>query len=209
MRWIVATGILLVLGACSSTAMNKAECKTADWRAVGYEDGARGRSADAFGARRKACAEHGVAANFDAYLGGHGEGPAMFCRPQNGYRLGSNGYRYSGACPAHLEDGFRTAHADGYGLYERRRARDGIARELQRSKRRSSQIEHLLVEKTAQLASPMLMPAQRASIAVEIKQLAEEKASMNQHIRQLEYDHSVASHDYEAYRSQVASRYRG
>ena len=209
MRQVLTIAVLLALGGCSSTSMTKAECSTADWRAIGYEDGAKGRSTETFGVRRKACAEHGVAARFDAYLAGHDEGLAVFCRPQNGYRLGARGYRYSGTCPAHLEQGFRSAHADGYGLYERRRARDGIARELQRSKRRSNEIEHLLVDRTARLASPMLMPAQRASIAVEIKQLAEEKAQLHQHIRQLEHDHALASEDYEAYRSQVASRYRG
>lgn len=208
MRGIIVAGLLLALGGCSSTSMNKAECRTADWRAIGYEDGARGRSADTFGARRKACAEHGVAANFDAYLGGHGEGLAVFCRPQNGYRLGSNGYRYSGVCPADLEQGFRTAHADGYGLYERRKARDDIARELQRGKRRVKKVEKLIVERTSALAAPGLAPAQRTNIAVEIKQLAEEKAELHQHIRQLEYDHSVATEDYEAYRRQVGSRYR-
>jgi len=209
MRRIIVIGILFAVAGCSSTGMNKAECKTADWRAIGYEDGVKGRSPETFGARRKACAEHGIAANFDAYLGGHGEGLTVFCRPQNGYRLGSRGYRYSGSCPAEMEQGFRTAHADGYGLYERRRAREDIARQLRRSKRRSNDIEHLLIEKTAQLASPRLLMTQRTNIAVEIKQLAEEKAQLQEHIRQLEYDYAVASEDYEVYHRQVASRYRG
>ena len=208
MRQIWAVTALLVLAGCSATSMNKAECKTADWRAIGYEDGAKGRSSETFGERRKSCAEHGVAANFDAYLGGHGKGLAVFCRPQNGYRLGSRGYRYSGSCPANLEDGFRTAHADGYGLYERRKARDGIARELKHSKRRASHVEDELIKNTARLASPVMSPDQRTNLAIEIKNLAEEKVKLGQRIQQLEQDHAIASEDYEAYRSQVASRYR-
>lgn len=209
MRQILAVTALLVLAGCSATSMSKAECKTADWRGIGYEDGAKGRSSDTFGARRKSCAEHGVAANFDAYLGGHEQGLAVFCRPQNGYRLGSKGYRYSGACPGHLEQEFRTAHADGYGLYERRKARDGIARELRHSKRRAGHVEDELIKNTARLASPVMSPAQRTNLAIDIKNLAEEKVKLQQHIQQLEHDHAVASEDYEAYRSQVASRYRG
>lgn len=208
MRRILAITVLLALGGCAATDMNKAECKTADWRAVGYDDGAKGRSADTFGARQKSCAKHGVASNFDTYLVGHGQGLAVFCRPQNGYRLGSSGARYSGSCPADLEQGFRTAHADGFGLYERRKARDGIARELRHSKRRVSHIENELIRNTARLASPAMSPARRTNLAIEIKRLAEEKAKLQLRIPQLEHDSAVANEDYEAYRSQVASRYR-
>ena len=86
--------------------MSTEECLTADWRAIGYEDGAQGQNPDYFGERRKACAEHGITADFDAYLVGRAEGLALFCRPPNGYRLGVRDYNYSGVCPVELEDAF-------------------------------------------------------------------------------------------------------
>ncbi len=92
----------LTLAACAN-GMNSAECVTADWRAIGYEDGAQGRGTGSFGARRKACAEHGVTPDFQAYMAGRYKGLAQFCRPQNGYRLGTKGYRYTGVCPVELE----------------------------------------------------------------------------------------------------------
>lgn len=208
MRQILAVTALLVLAGCSATSMSKAECRTADWAAVGYEDGVKGRASDTFGARRKSCAEHGVAANFDAYLGGHEKGLAVFCQPRNGYRLGTSGYRYSGACPGHLEQAFRTAHADGYGLHERRKARDGIARELRHSKRRAKHVEDQMFRNTARLASSATPPSRRIDLSLEIKKLAEEKAELKQRIRQLEHDHAAASDDYEAYRQNVSGRYR-
>ncbi|MDH3474017.1 MAG: DUF2799 domain-containing protein [Rhodospirillales bacterium] len=207
MRGILAATLLLGLGACAGTGMDEAECRTADWRAIGYEDGAQGLRPEAFGARRRACAEHGVTAGFDAYLAGHGQGLELYCRPQNGYRLGSQGQRYAGVCPARLEGPFLAAHSDGYGLYERRAALDGIARQLSYNKQRSQEIEYLVVEKTASLVSPIMLPSERAAIAVELKQLAEEKAEVDRAIPRLERDYAEAERDYEAYRGQIANRY--
>ena len=84
------TILLFALGGCAG--MDREECRTADWRAIGYEDGVQGQSAAYFGTRRKACAEHGITADFDAYLAGRAAGLAHFCRPQNGYQLGVQGH---------------------------------------------------------------------------------------------------------------------
>ena len=209
MRPIFAAILLLALGACASKGMGEAECQTADWRAIGYEDGAQGRTPEAFGARRKACAEHGVTASFAAYRTGHAEGLELFCRPQNGYRLGTQGYRYSGICPARLEGPFVAAHADGYGLYERRVALDQISRRLDYSRHRSREIENLVIQKTAMLIAPGVLPTDRAAMAIELKQLAEEKSQLERDIPRLEAEQAAAQRDYEAYRSQIAARHGG
>jgi len=209
MRRILATALLLALAGCSSSGMSKAECRATDWRAVGYEDGAQGYSAEAFGKRRKACAEHGVTAKFDAYLAGHAEGLARFCRPQNGYQLGTRGYRYTGICPAHHEGAFLAAHTDGYGLYERRSAVNRIGKRLGSNRQRASEIEYLVVEKTTLMLSPTIPPTERALIAVELKQLAEEKTDVERAILRLEVEHAAAERDYQAYRSRIANRHRG
>ncbi len=206
MRRFFATMLLLALGGCASSGMEEAECQTANWRAVGYEDGARGLGPDAFGARRKDCAEHGVAAKFGAYRTGHAEGLGVFCEPHNGYRLGTGGYRYRGICPAHLEGPFLAAHADGYGLYERRSALTAIGNRLNYSKARSKDIEYQVVERTAHLVSPVLSPAERAATTIELKQLFEEKTELESSIPQLEQDYAEAERDYEDYRSEIAAR---
>ena len=209
MRRILVAALLLVLAGCSSRGMDEAECHTADWRAIGYEDGAQGYSAKSFGNRRKACSEFGVMAKFDDYMGGHAEGLTRFCRPQNGYQLGTRGYRYTGICPAQLEGPFLTAHADGYGLYERRAAVNRIGKQLSQSRQRASDIEYLVVEKTALMLEPTLLGPERALLAVELKQLAVEKVEVERSIYQLELDHADAQRDYEAYRNSIASRHRG
>jgi hypothetical protein len=203
MRWMPPTILSIVL--CGCAGMDSDECRTADWRAIGYEDGIRGQSAAYFGTRRKACAEHGVTADFDAYLAGRAEGVAHFCRPQNGYQLGVHGQQYSGVCPVELEDAFLAAHAEGYGLYERGAALNRLRKRLHRSQERAKEIEYRLAETTALLISPELAPSERATIAIELKQLTEEKFDVERSIDQLEHDYAAAELEYDDYRERLAS----
>jgi hypothetical protein len=206
MRRISLAAALLFLGGCASTGLNEAECRLADWRAIGFEDGARGAAAGSFGKHRKACADHGVSSSFDDYLAGHAEGLETFCRPQNGARLGASGYRYSGVCPEHLEGPFLEAHAESFGLYQRRAVLAEISRQLRASRERANDIEYLLVDRTALLLAPDLLPEERAALVVELKQLTEEKVALQASIRRLELEHAEAEQDYESYRGQPAHR---
>lgn len=202
MRRLPLTVLLFAFGGCAG--MDSEECRTADWRAIGYEDGVQGQSAAYFGTRRKACAEHGVTADFDGYMAGRAEGLAHFCRPQNGYNLGVQGQHYAGVCPIELETAFLSAHADGYGLYERSAALDRIGKKLHYSQRRAKEIEYLLAERTALLISPDLLATERATVAIELKQLTEEKIDIERAIDQLEHDYDAAELEYEDYRRQLA-----
>lgn len=205
MRRMPLTILLLALGACAG--MDSDECLTADWRAIGYEDGVQGQSAAYFGTRRKACAEHGVTADFDAWLAGRAEGVAHFCRPQNGYRLGTQGHPDPGVCPMVLEAAFVAAHADGYGLYERGVVLDRLRKRLRDSRKRSKEIEYLLAERTATLIAPHLAPRERATVAIELKQLTEERIDLERAIDRLEHEHAAAELEYEDYRSRIADRH--
>ena len=204
MRRLLLTLLLCALAGCAG--MDAEECATADWRAIGYEDGVQGHGAARFGIHRKACAGHGVKADFDAYLAGRAAGVAHFCRPQNGYRLGLRGEPDAGICPAELEGPFLAAHAEGYGLYERGAALDHIRRQLHRSQERARGIEYRLAEGTALLIAPGLMPSERATLVVELKQLTEEKLELARSIDRLEQDYAAAELEYEGYRRYLASQ---
>ena len=197
---------LLLLGGCASTGMSEAECRMAEWRAVGFEDGARGLGAESIGVHRTACAEHGVAPRFDEYLAGHAQGLETYCHPQNGSELGARGHRYTGVCPEHLEGPFLDAHEQGFGLYERRGRLQDVRRRLGASRRRSNEVEHLLVEKTTKLIAPELSRPERATVAVQLKQLAEERGRLETSIRHLEIEIVEAEEEYERYRGQIAQR---
>lgn len=204
MRPAPIVSLCLLLAGCAG--MDAAECRTADWRAIGYEDGVQGRGAEFFATRRKDCAEHGVVARFDAYTVGRNDGLAQFCRPLNGYQLGTQGYQYRGICPAELETAFVSAHADGYGLYQRYATLQGIRTRLNHRKKRANDVERQFVEKTAALVALTTPPNQRANLAVDLKQLADEKAQLRETIAQLERDEIVAARDYDAYKHHLETR---
>lgn len=204
MRWLAILLTCLALGSCAG--MDAAECQTADWRAIGYEDGVQGRSPAYFGTRRKDCAEHGVAASFDAYTVGRADGLAHFCRPLNGYHLGTQGYQYSGICPSGQESAFIAAHADGFGLYERHAALRSIRHRLDHSKRREQTVERLLADKTVRVIGPGLAADERATLAIDLKQLAEEKTELRHSIARLEGEEIAAARDYDAYRQHIETR---
>ena len=102
--WVAAV-LAILLSGCAS-GLSKEECHLADWRTIGYEDGVRGLAQSRISGHRKACAEHGVAMNLDAYRGGWDEGVRRYCQPANGFRQGRAGSRYNGVCPADLEPAF-------------------------------------------------------------------------------------------------------
>ncbi len=114
----VPLGLVFVwaLGGCAS--MSAEECVTADWRTIGLEDGARGRTADSIGRHRKACAKAGVTADQTNYEAGRQAGLREFCQPSRGYDVGHRGETYQGVCPSDLEDAFLRAYEDGRYLHE-------------------------------------------------------------------------------------------
>ena len=77
--------LLALLAGCAS--LDKDECRTADWYAVGLEDGARGRALDRLGDHRRACAEHGVTPHTERYLAGRSEGLRSFCTYERGFGM--------------------------------------------------------------------------------------------------------------------------
>jgi hypothetical protein len=143
---------------------------------------------------------------FHAGPAGRGVGVAHFGRPQHGYQLGLAGDPISGICPAALELPFHAAQADGFGLYERGAALDHIRKRLHHSRERSRSIEYQLAESTALLIAPDLLPTERATLAIELKQLTEEKLDLERSIDQLEQDRAAAEQEYDDYRRHLADR---
>ena len=117
-RWplIVLLG-LLASGCASTNAMDEDECRVADWRAIGYEDGASGRSASHLGVRRQACADHGITPKLAAYRQGRMEGLREYCTSATGYSLGRRGQHLSASCPSELQADFRDAYKQGLREY--------------------------------------------------------------------------------------------
>jgi hypothetical protein len=125
---------LLVLLVAGCASMDKEECASADWYTVGLEDGARGRAIERLGDHRRACADHGVAPQAEAYMKGRAEGLKSFCTYERGYSEGRAGHGYSGSCPEPLARNFLAGYHRGHDLYELSRKLQSTQQQIQRAK---------------------------------------------------------------------------
>ncbi len=168
---LIRIGFLLaVIGIVSGcSTMSADECVTADWRTIGYEDGAKGREASAISRHRKACAKHGVTANFDAYEEGRREGLREFCRPANGYRIGRKGATYDGVCPHDMEDEFLAAYEDGYEHFRLEADVQNIERDIRRVDRYLDQAREDLEILETDLVADGVNSAERSRLLDETK----------------------------------------
>ena len=85
---------LLFLSGCATQTLSKSECATADWRVIGYGDGAAGHGAERIDGHRRACARFGVTPDLMAYNQGRSEGLREYCTAPKGLELG----RANGDC---------------------------------------------------------------------------------------------------------------
>jgi hypothetical protein len=122
-----------MLAGCAT--LDKDECRTADWYAIGLEDGARGRALERLGDHRRACAQHDVAPNTERYLAGRNEGLKSFCTFERGYSEGRAGHTYAGACPAPLANVFLGGYQRGRELHELHRQLSVLESDIARSKK--------------------------------------------------------------------------
>ncbi|MGV0034569.1 MAG: DUF2799 domain-containing protein [Candidatus Azotimanducaceae bacterium WSBS_2022_MAG_OTU7] len=103
--------VSIVLSGCSS--LSEDECLNADWRSIGYEDGAAGQGGDHVGNHREACAKFGITPDFDIYQSGRLEGLDQYCVPINGFQVGRSGGSYQNVCDASTEEEFLYAYRQG------------------------------------------------------------------------------------------------
>jgi hypothetical protein len=192
----------VALAGCAS--MSKQECQNVDWRTVGYEDGAAGRSGEAIGHHRKACAAAGVVPNLEAYRAGRSEGLREYCQPQNGYRVGHSGASYGGSCPSDLAPEFSHAYAAGLELHEHEyRVSDAAARLAQLHSELDS-VEHRMTAAGFAVISDGSTSEQRAQALLETKQLAERHERLQIDIAQSERDQRHYEQELRDYRAQLA-----
>ena len=161
---------LLLLAGCAS--LDKDECRTADWRAIGLEDGAQGRTLERLGDHRKACAKHGVTPDTDRYIAGRTEGLATYCTPDNGYRVGRSGEAYRGVCPELSIPAFVAAYNRG--------------RELYTLHARLASVEREIASLKASLKDGVRSPRERADQVERLEALTRESEQLDARIARLE-----------------------
>jgi outer membrane murein-binding lipoprotein Lpp len=200
----LACAVLLLAGCASK--MSRDECRTVDWRTVGYEDGVAGQPGDRIGEYRRACAEHGVTPNLDAYLAGRTAGLREYCQPHNAYRAGVNGYTYFDTCPADLAPAFVKAYDEGRALYVRERKVAETDELIEQKRREIRRLEDRVAESAFDVIEQNATPEQRTQGVLDTKQAAERIGQLKTEIAQLEQERARYQAELDAYRKTVVPR---
>ena len=205
-RILVNTGIVLAIAMVSGCAsMSSEECANSDWVAIGYEDGSRGYTTDKFGSRRKACAKHGVTADFQAYQEGREEGLVEFCQPSRGYNLGVNGGTYYGVCDVAMEEEFLDAYRVGSQLHSLRSNVNNANSRIYSKEAELKRTKEKIRDKQAELISDDATPQDRLLLLTDIKELAERSGELEAEIEQLVADKARHEHELKDYEQTVAA----
>lgn len=112
---LLIASLAALLGGCAS--MSKDECRSADWREVGYHDGVKGLARSRVEEHTEACAEAGVAVDRKAYFEARDRGILQYCYPPNGMNVGRSGESYRDVCPPNIEPAFLYQYRLGYAVY--------------------------------------------------------------------------------------------
>lgn len=141
--------MLLALSSCAT--LDKDECLTADWYAIGFEDSSLGRGIDYVANHRKACAEHGVTVAFQQYQQGHQAGTIEFCKPSRALRIASSGSSYPEMCAEEQFPEFASAFAQGEQVYVAQQAFYVAEQAVVDAERAIEQVEQQIVENEAMI----------------------------------------------------------
>jgi hypothetical protein len=178
--------VLLALATGGCATMSKEECRSIDWRTVGYEDGATGQSVERLSERRRACARHGVVPDLDAYRLGRDEGLLEYCRPANAFRVGSAGRGYDGACPAHLAAGFGEAYEAGRQLWRLERRMDDAVNGIIARRNEIERIDGVLVNAGLVIVGEGTTSEERAQALLNTRNLSERRKRLQDEIHAME-----------------------
>ena len=192
----------MALGACAT--MSASECRTVDWRTIGYEDGVSGYSGDRISVHRKACAKYGVSTDLAAYQAGRDDGLREYCQPANGFRAGAHGGEYAGICPASLETAFLRSFDTGHRLYSLQERAADAAHRLAATRHELGRIQENIEHNALAIISSQSTPDQRAHALVETHELVERAGRTQYEIARLEDEAARFDQDLENYRATLA-----
>ncbi len=202
-RTLAVSMLVAVLSGCAS--MSAEECAASDWKAVGFEDGARGYTSDAFTRHRRECAEHGITADFDAYQAGRSQGLQEFCQPGRGFSHGVNGGQYYGVCPQELENGFVDAYNAGHKLYSLRATVNSTNSAIYARQNELKSAEDRIVQIGVDLIDSETTKDERIQLLAEMKKLSERSGELEAEIESLVAERAKAEQDLEAYQQTLTA----
>ena len=118
----------LMISGCAT--LDKNECASVSWYDLGLRDGQSGQTSIYVAKHVKACAKHGIPVDEQSWRTGWDSGIRVYCTPENGLNVGSQGGHYADSCPADQALLFRGAYDVGRAYHNATRERDRIYNEI-------------------------------------------------------------------------------
>lgn len=197
--------LILLLGLSGCATMSADECVTSDWNSIGFEDGAKGYTADQFTNRRKACAKHGITPDFEAYQAGRKKGLRQYCQPARGFSLGKSGARYNGVCPNRLEPDFVDAYNSGFQLYTLRTAVNRATNQINAKEHELEEVNDEIRAAEARLISTETTIQDRVLLLADLKELSERTGQLEAEIDDLIEERAAHEQQLAAYQAVLAN----
>jgi len=205
-KWANIGFALFFLGMSGCATMSGDECATSDWSAVGYEDGSRGYTTERFSKHRKACAKHGITADFQAYRQGRSQGLVEYCQPGRGFNLGANGGQYNGVCAGDAEPAFLDAYRVGHQLHTLRAHVSSASSQIYSNERELETIKDKVRNKEALLIGANTSIEDRVLLLADLKDLSERKGELESEVEALIADRARHEQDLRHFESTVAAQ---
>ncbi len=194
--------LLCALLSSGCATLSESECRSANWYAIGLEDGARGMDLERFGKHRRACAEYGIAAELDPYREGRQQGLQSFCREANGFYQGKAGYIYKDICPIELEYEFLTGYQAGHNLFRLNQKIERYSRAISDRKSDIDHLYHRIHQERKRLDNDEIDASVKKKIRRRINRLRRRIGLIQSDIFDLEFSRTSLESDYDQLSSQ-------
>lgn len=187
---IIFVLLLFSVGGCAT--LNESECRNADWRIIGMEDGVNGKLTSYVGKHRKACAKHDIIPDLVVYRQGYSEGIKQYCTEIKGFEVGKKGANYNGVCPPELEILFLEGYHFGLKFHTVKNDIKKLSYKINSNQKQVEKIKKEVIEKERLLISDKSTEAQRSNLLAEIKELQEKIVKLEEEILEKERQKAVA-----------------
>ncbi|VUD53378.1 hypothetical protein TDB9533_01822 [Thalassocella blandensis] len=193
---VVILGALIGLQTGCAT-MNKADCLSADWQAIGEKDALVGYNESRMDLYQKACLKHEITPDYALYKQGHYVGSQTFCTAQNGFNRAREGFEYQQSCPLDLETEFLQGYHDGWELYRIKLELDEVEHEISSAHKSIASNETQMEEKHDQMFADGMTKEMRSHLMSDIDRLNDANKILDSQIMVLQGRYADLQENYE------------
>jgi hypothetical protein len=190
-RFLVAGATALILAACAT--LSPEQCQNADWRQIGYADGAQGLPGSRIQDHASACAKHGVRPDMEAYLSGRMEGLISYCQAENGFEVGRSGRPdNAGDCPPHLRPAFLDQYQQGKEINSLQGQVNNLRSALENERSQTRRDDERLENIRRELRKPNVSASQREAMLNEMERIMDRRQDSGRRQLAMQRDLDIA-----------------